>query len=42
MLTQRFRLDDRREAFTTIVHQGDTRAIKVAFDFRQSDNGGPT
>jgi threonine dehydrogenase-like Zn-dependent dehydrogenase len=34
LLTHRFRLDDWREAFTTIVHQGDTGAIKVAFDFR--------
>ena len=34
MLTHRFRLDEWREAFGTIVHQGDTGAIKVAFDFR--------
>ena len=41
LLTHRFRLDDWREAFTTIVHQGDTGAIKVAFDFRPRGNGGP-
>ncbi len=34
MLTHRFRLDEWRQAFTTIVRQGDTGAIKVAFDFR--------
>ena len=34
MLTHRFRLDQWRDAFTTIVRQGDTGAIKVAFDFR--------
>ncbi len=34
MLTHQFRLDDWRDAFTTIVDQGDTGAIKVAFDFR--------
>jgi threonine dehydrogenase-like Zn-dependent dehydrogenase len=34
LLTHRFRLEDWRDAFTTIVHQGDTGAIKVAFDFR--------
>lgn len=34
LLTHRFRLDEWREAFTTIVDQGDTGAIKVAFDFR--------
>ena len=34
MLTHTFRLDDWREAFRTIVHQGDTGAVKVAFDFR--------
>ena len=34
LLTHRFRLDEWREAFTAIVRQGDTGAIKVAFDFR--------
>ena len=34
MLTHRYRLDEWREAFTTIVDQGTTGAIKVAFDFR--------
>lgn len=34
ILTHRFDLDDWRDAFTTIVRQGDTGAIKVAFDFR--------
>jgi threonine dehydrogenase-like Zn-dependent dehydrogenase len=34
MLTHRFRLEKWREAFTTIVRQGETGAIKVAFDFR--------
>jgi threonine dehydrogenase-like Zn-dependent dehydrogenase len=34
MLTHRFRLDDWRNAFSTIVRQGETGAIKVAFDFR--------
>lgn len=34
MLTHTFRLEDWREAFTTIVHQGDTGVIKAAFDFR--------
>lgn len=34
MLTHEFRLDDWREAFRTIVDQGNTGAIKVAFDFR--------
>ncbi|MCU0312154.1 MAG: alcohol dehydrogenase catalytic domain-containing protein [Acidimicrobiales bacterium] len=34
MLTHRFRLEEWREAFTTIVDQGRTGAIKVAFDFR--------
>ncbi len=34
MLTHRFTLPEWREAFTTIVRQGDTGAIKVAFDFR--------
>jgi threonine dehydrogenase-like Zn-dependent dehydrogenase len=34
LLTHTFRLDDWRQAFTTIVTQGETGAIKVAFDFR--------
>lgn len=34
ILTHRFDLDDWRDAFTTIIGQGDTGAIKVAFDFR--------
>jgi threonine dehydrogenase-like Zn-dependent dehydrogenase len=34
MLTHRFALDDWRAALTTLIHQGDTGAIKVAFDFR--------
>jgi len=34
MLTHTFRLDEWREAFLTIAEQGDTGAIKVAFDFR--------
>lgn len=34
MLTHTFRLDQWRDAFTTIVEQGTTGAIKVAFDFR--------
>lgn len=34
MLTHRFALDRWREAFTTIVRQGETGAVKVAFDFR--------
>ena len=34
MLTHQFRLGEWRDAFTTIVNQGDTGAIKVAFDFR--------
>ena len=33
MLTHRFRLDEWRDAFTTIVRQNETGAIKVAFDF---------
>ena len=35
MLTHRFALDEWREAFTTIVRQGETGAVKVAFDFRE-------
>jgi threonine dehydrogenase-like Zn-dependent dehydrogenase len=34
MLTHTFRLDEWRDAFTTIVDQGRTGAVKVAFDFR--------
>lgn len=34
MLTHRFRLAQWRDAFTTIVRQNETGAIKVAFDFR--------
>jgi threonine dehydrogenase-like Zn-dependent dehydrogenase len=34
MLTHTFRLEQWREAFRTIAEQGDTGAIKVAFDFR--------
>jgi len=34
LLTHRFRLEEWREAFTAIVNQGDTGAIKVAFDYR--------
>jgi threonine dehydrogenase-like Zn-dependent dehydrogenase len=34
MLTHTFRLEQWRDAFTTIVEQGTTGAIKVAFDFR--------
>ena len=36
MLTHTFDLDDWRDAFTAIACQGDTGAIKVAFDFRGS------
>jgi threonine dehydrogenase-like Zn-dependent dehydrogenase len=34
MLTHAFRLDEWRDAFRTIIDQGSTGAIKVAFDFR--------
>jgi threonine dehydrogenase-like Zn-dependent dehydrogenase len=34
MLTHRFSLDAWRGAFTTLIEQRDTGAIKVAFDFR--------
>jgi threonine dehydrogenase-like Zn-dependent dehydrogenase len=34
MLTHTFALDDWRTAFETLARQGDTGAIKVAFDFR--------
>ncbi len=34
MLTHTFRLDDWRDAWTTIARQHDTGAIKCAFDFR--------
>ena len=35
----RSRLDDWRDAFTTLATQDDTGAIKVAFDFRGTDAG---
>lgn len=34
MLTHQFRLEQWREAFMTLINQGETGAIKVAFDFR--------
>ena len=34
MLTHTFRLDNWREAFTTLARQTETGAIKVAFDYR--------
>ena len=34
MLTHTFRLDEWREAFSTLARQGETGAIKVAFDQR--------
>ena len=34
MLTHQFRLASWREAFRTIIDQGETGAVKVAFDFR--------
>jgi threonine dehydrogenase-like Zn-dependent dehydrogenase len=34
MLTHTFRLEEWRDAFRTIVDQGTTDAVKVAFDFR--------
>lgn len=34
MLTHTFRLDEWRDAFTTLAHQDRTGAIKVAFDYR--------
>ena len=34
MLTHSFRLEEWRDAFTTLVRQGETGAIKVAFDHR--------
>ncbi len=34
MLTHTFRLEDWRDAFRTIIDQGDRDAVKVAFDFR--------
>jgi threonine dehydrogenase-like Zn-dependent dehydrogenase len=34
MLTHQFRLDEWRDALMTIIDQGETGAIKVAFDFR--------
>jgi threonine dehydrogenase-like Zn-dependent dehydrogenase len=35
MLTHTFRLEQWRDAFTTIATQDQTGAIKVAFDFRE-------
>ncbi|MCX7621558.1 MAG: zinc-binding dehydrogenase [Acidimicrobiales bacterium] len=37
MLTHTFRLEQWRDAFTTLIHQGETGAIKVAFDFRTGE-----
>jgi threonine dehydrogenase-like Zn-dependent dehydrogenase len=37
MLTHTFRLDDWRDAFTALATQDSSNAIKVAFDFRESD-----
>jgi threonine dehydrogenase-like Zn-dependent dehydrogenase len=34
MLTHHFRLEQWRDAMTTIIDQGETGAVKVAFDFR--------
>ena len=34
MLTHTFRLDQWREAFLAIANQGQSGAVKVAFDFR--------
>ena len=34
MLTHTFPLERWRDAFTTLARQGDTGAVKVAFDFR--------
>ncbi len=34
MLTHTYRLDEWRDAFTTLATQDRTGAIKVAFDFR--------
>jgi threonine dehydrogenase-like Zn-dependent dehydrogenase len=34
MLTHRFRLDQWRDAFQTLIDQGSTGAVKCAFDFR--------
>jgi threonine dehydrogenase-like Zn-dependent dehydrogenase len=34
MLTHQFRLESWRDAFLTLIHQDETGAIKVAFDFR--------
>jgi threonine dehydrogenase-like Zn-dependent dehydrogenase len=36
MLTHTFRLDEWRDAFTALIEQGDTGAIKCAFDLRGS------
>jgi threonine dehydrogenase-like Zn-dependent dehydrogenase len=34
MLTHTFRLEQWRDAFRALAEQGDSGAIKVAFDFR--------
>jgi threonine dehydrogenase-like Zn-dependent dehydrogenase len=34
MLTHTFRLDEWRDAFLTLIEQGETGAIKCAFDLR--------
>jgi threonine dehydrogenase-like Zn-dependent dehydrogenase len=34
LLTHTFRLEQWREAFTALATQGDSGAVKVAFDFR--------
>jgi threonine dehydrogenase-like Zn-dependent dehydrogenase len=34
MLTHTFRLDQWRDAFSVLATQGDSGAVKVAFDFR--------
>jgi threonine dehydrogenase-like Zn-dependent dehydrogenase len=34
MLTHTFVLDEWRDAWSTLIHQESTGAIKVAFDFR--------
>jgi threonine dehydrogenase-like Zn-dependent dehydrogenase len=34
ILTHRFRLEDWRQAFTALADQGESGAIKVAFDYR--------
>jgi hypothetical protein len=37
MLTHTFALDGWRDAFATLATQGDTGAVKVAFDFRPTE-----